>query len=434
MHGNYRVAVVLILVTVFSLGLTLQGFARSRAVVDSLVGTVEMKAKGSESWTPAVKNTVIKFGDTVRTGAESKAELLYDDGTIFRMASSTTVEMGVRSISMLQGNTWVKVVKRASKFEVITPTATAGVRGTVFDVEYASENQKTRVSVYSGKVLVSGAGKYRDRVVMLTQGSQTEVGAVPAKPRRFDYNQKAKEWAGQWTSSFRNQTGASEAASFFVQEGSVTATDAARTALQTRQTAASGSVSALQSQSTAIEEKIREKQRLDEEIIKRKNETLAAQTSILSMDPAERAKQLAVINKAVESSQKIVVDQAKLAASLSDVTAYEAELASLKSKVTASLDNSQMEVADRIFGQLQYDRLTTTDKQTLEQLLKQKQLTEAQKAEALKLMFDILNRKVDSVTSGNASLSDVLPASGSLDNSVDQAKNALLNTFKQQSK
>ncbi|PKK91727.1 MAG: hypothetical protein CVV64_03430 [Candidatus Wallbacteria bacterium HGW-Wallbacteria-1] len=433
MQKRVECAIVFVLVMFLAFTVNFPANARSRAVVDSFVGTVELMEKGSSEWKPAAKNSVVKFGDSFRTGADSRAELLYDDGTVFRMASATTIEMGVRSINMLQGNSWVKVVKRASKFEVITPTATAGVRGTVFDVEYQEKLRKTMVSVYSGKVLVSGKGQYRDRVVMLTQGAQTEVSGVPSKPRLFDSGKKANEWTNKWSNAFRGRGVGTSSAQFGQQQSGVsglTVTD--RPDVRDRHTETAATLTSSKTRSAAFEEKIRARQRVDEELSRRKTEAYATQSNLLSADPEERAKQLVVIGKAVENSKKIVVDQTKLAASLSDSDAYEKELTSLKEKVTSNLDGSQKDVADRIFGKLEYKRLTDTDKQTLTQLLKQKQLTETQKTQALKLMFDILNRKADAVNSGSVSMKDILPAGKDLDSSVDKAKNDLINSIRQQ--
>jgi len=99
-------------------------------------------------------------GDSVRTGKDSRAEISFGDGTSVRISDNSRLLVQqadtVRSLKLLWGKLWAKVAKLSSaqaRFQVETPTAVAGVRGTVFRVEIDADTT-TRVAVEEGEVEV----------------------------------------------------------------------------------------------------------------------------------------------------------------------------------------------------------------------------------------------------------------------------------------
>jgi ferric-dicitrate binding protein FerR (iron transport regulator) len=107
------------------------------------------KPAGGE-WQPAKDGMVILPGDEVRTAPGSKVNIVLDDGktgsaqlsggSLFRITAADTDSKTGDKTTMLDlavGKVLVHAekLKGGSKFEVRTPQATTGVRGTTFEVE-----------------------------------------------------------------------------------------------------------------------------------------------------------------------------------------------------------------------------------------------------------------------------------------------------------
>ncbi|MBI5804804.1 FecR domain-containing protein [candidate division TA06 bacterium] len=139
-------------------------------------------------------------GDSVRTGKGSLAEIGFADGTSIRLGEKTSLyiqraDSTDRSFKLFLGKLWTKVAKLSlkSQFTVETPTAVAGVRGTVFKVEIQPDSG-TRVAVEEGLVEVSGPGR-RGRMLRLAALRQSfmrkgldpsESGFDPQKENRWE--------------------------------------------------------------------------------------------------------------------------------------------------------------------------------------------------------------------------------------------------------
>ena len=140
------------------------------AAISAVTGDVSVKTHNAADFTPVGTRQRVGSGDTLKTGPQSSVDLNWVDGTRIRLAPNTT--MTVRSCQINQssgaetslfdlgiGKIWVRVLKllsQKSKFEVHTPTATAGVRGTIFSVQVDAAG-KTSVSVDEGAVAVNPA-------------------------------------------------------------------------------------------------------------------------------------------------------------------------------------------------------------------------------------------------------------------------------------
>jgi len=136
-------------------------------------------------------------GDSVRTGKDSRAELAFSDGTTLRLAENSRLYIQqadtVRSFKLLWGKIWSKVAKLADtgvRFQVETPTAVAGVRGTVFRVEIGPDST-SRVAVEEGEVDVYQPRLAR-RIVRLAALREAFVrrNAEPGEPRSFDLSRE----------------------------------------------------------------------------------------------------------------------------------------------------------------------------------------------------------------------------------------------------
>jgi hypothetical protein len=108
------------------------------------------------------KYSVIKGGETVKTGPESSVKIELSDGSSIFLGPNTQYTLPtnvcdlVRSGILGAGSLWTKVKKLigGGKFEVSTERACACVRGTEYTVEIVEENGKKYdiVKVYEGSV------------------------------------------------------------------------------------------------------------------------------------------------------------------------------------------------------------------------------------------------------------------------------------------
>lgn len=136
-------------------------------------------------WRPLREGQLLNSGDKIRTGTHGAVSIMFAGGTVARLDAGTTVEIravsargwtkgAVRSPEGAQANRtlaarlyqsagriWVHVVRRVNSvlsFEVETPAAVAGVRGTIFTVAVASQI-RTTVSVWEGVVDVKPSSR-----------------------------------------------------------------------------------------------------------------------------------------------------------------------------------------------------------------------------------------------------------------------------------
>ncbi len=141
-------------------GTQTQVVGRHRAFVVTVRGTVEVKTAGQTNWTAARANTEIRTGDRVRTGANSTCRLKVGDVGEFDVQASSEITVGnlqqvrttARAFFMLQRqitrddvamdlrsgdlrSSFNRQPGRVGNYNVHTPVAVAGVRGTKFELD-----------------------------------------------------------------------------------------------------------------------------------------------------------------------------------------------------------------------------------------------------------------------------------------------------------
>ena len=145
-----------------------------------LSGTATVVRQGAES--PLAIDQAINIADTVRTAADSRAEVTFTDGSILTVGPSSEVAVSFFApeasestalLDLVSGIARMTVNKATAwgRFEVRTTTAVASVRGTDYLVEALPE--KSSVFVAEGRVAVSsrvGAG-----TVVLREGQGVDV-------------------------------------------------------------------------------------------------------------------------------------------------------------------------------------------------------------------------------------------------------------------
>lgn len=126
---------------------TASAASNTSAEMTEIEGSVQVKRAGSEKSFKAFVRMKVDEGDTIITGTDSKAVLVYDDVEIIIPHSSVVVfsalgksgDKETTYITIKSGGVGCKVNKKlseGSKFEVRTPTAVMGIRGTEFYVQY----------------------------------------------------------------------------------------------------------------------------------------------------------------------------------------------------------------------------------------------------------------------------------------------------------
>ena len=166
---------------------------------------VEFRDNGGNSVEikPARINMVLPVNSIVKTGYSSLCDITMPDGSIIKLASDTYLKLDSLELSLserkqnaifslIRGQIKAKVgrlLNKDSGFCIMTDTALAGVRGTVYGVD--SKVDETDVLVFKGEVEVSSAqGKFAPIVVRKGQ-MVTVYDFAPTEPK--DISEETKE-------------------------------------------------------------------------------------------------------------------------------------------------------------------------------------------------------------------------------------------------
>lgn len=149
------------------------GAQKLTAEMTELSGSVQVIRGGGEKAFKAFKNMKLTEGDRVITGAKSWAKIRIDKDTTISLTENTKINIselkgskGAKqsSIKLQAGGVGAfikKLIKGGSRFEIKTPTAVMGVRGTEFFTGYS--NGQTDVRVLGGTVEIGGQTRGRGR-------------------------------------------------------------------------------------------------------------------------------------------------------------------------------------------------------------------------------------------------------------------------------
>ena len=169
--------------------------AEDVGAVAALEGTAEVPRGGA--LTPLAAGDVVQLGDHVRTAAASRAKLLFRDDSVLTLAESSELVVDEQvagaapttSFSLLLGKVRAIVNDRYSakgaEFEVKSPTAIAGVRGTSFIAGYDKGSDETQiVGLEHTTVVRSAADPNGNKKVMVGPGQSTTIkrGSMPSLP------------------------------------------------------------------------------------------------------------------------------------------------------------------------------------------------------------------------------------------------------------
>lgn len=148
------------------------------ARIDDVHGDVQKRAVGALGWEKVTPGEKVEEGSTIRTGPNSQADILTEQGHHFQVRSETTIEFtslqaDETKTRLDSGRVYSKVKKLKSQqtFTVQTPTAVCAVRGTEFDT--LAGHGGTLVAVYHGVVGVAALGSHDE--IRVPAGQMTSV-------------------------------------------------------------------------------------------------------------------------------------------------------------------------------------------------------------------------------------------------------------------
>jgi len=163
--------------------------AAAIATLRNLTGQVDILASGKLPAVAATNGAQLSSGDLIRTKSGASAEVVYLDGTLLRVGQRSRIDIGEHFSGGSPSSSEVRLVRGtvqavvdlsrittaapgAKRFQIRTPNAIAGVRGTDYTVAY--EKDQTNVLVTSGEVFVYNLVK-DGQIVNLTPGTLTTV-------------------------------------------------------------------------------------------------------------------------------------------------------------------------------------------------------------------------------------------------------------------
>lgn len=149
-------------------GPVLAAFKPSSAKVSFVKGTVVIQRMGTSTWLPAALKARVYPGDRIAAEPGSEAEITLDDGSVVKLRDRSLLVIdrmerqkrppasitGLRAVNGSVLGCIRKLASKESKFSVTTPTAVAGVRGTVFGIFVAGDT--TELDVLKGEVAIAG--------------------------------------------------------------------------------------------------------------------------------------------------------------------------------------------------------------------------------------------------------------------------------------
>ena len=120
-------------------------------VIKKFSGEVYVKRAEAQEWQPATVAMTLHEGDQIKTGEDSRAEILLDRRgqsgvVVLKEESLMRIKTAQQDPKSHQEKTLLDLAigrviifadreNKDSTFEVMTPTSTTGVRGTLFEVE-----------------------------------------------------------------------------------------------------------------------------------------------------------------------------------------------------------------------------------------------------------------------------------------------------------
>lgn len=168
--------------------------------ITKISGACEVMRVGELEWIKAEVNMRLYLNDRIRTKLISKATFKFDDGTIIDMEENTTIDIKELFEAKWTGRTkfemklWIgeisgtieKLKTKDSEFNIHTPVAIIGIRGTKIKVKVDSKG-KTTCYVREGKAQMRGIKESEDKwtSIKANEYSTCITGDEVTSPEKF---------------------------------------------------------------------------------------------------------------------------------------------------------------------------------------------------------------------------------------------------------
>jgi len=170
-------------------------------------GLVNFREKAKENWRPAVRQMKLSAGNWLQTGEDSKAIVAFGREAVLTADQNVVLEIkevaqetdGTIQVKteITNGKVWSLVERlktERSRYEVETPTAVAGVRGTAFMVKFDPETQSSRIAVAEGEVGVQSLGEKPAYVILKEKMATTVIYNQKPMPPSVIEAAEIAEW------------------------------------------------------------------------------------------------------------------------------------------------------------------------------------------------------------------------------------------------
>jgi ferric-dicitrate binding protein FerR (iron transport regulator) len=149
-----------------------------------IMGELQRRHPGTTLWEPVDSGSKIELDDTLSTGPDASASIVFMDTSVSRLSPNSTVQYTgpgrgpaprPSRVRLARGETWSVVEKGGPPFVVETQTAQAVVHGAEFGVG-VDAHERTTLQVKEGQVALQAGGA----TVMVGMGMQALV--LPGHP------------------------------------------------------------------------------------------------------------------------------------------------------------------------------------------------------------------------------------------------------------
>ena len=160
----------------------------------SLEGRVQLQRAGQSQWENAHQQLPVFNGDFVRTGRDGNAEILFADGSLYRISPNSLLEIHHQASEEAPGAVKMVVgrinVYTAGTSSTVTTDATETEikRDSRVAVDVAADNKETTVSAFQGSARVRSTGgdevviNEREAIIASARGSISEKLEIPDPP------------------------------------------------------------------------------------------------------------------------------------------------------------------------------------------------------------------------------------------------------------
>ena len=128
--------------------------------ISEIVGSILIKRSADSAWVKGRIKMPLYDKDAIRTKAESRCEISLVGSKVVRFGENalgliSAPSEGETTVKSAAGSVWINVKKLStpSNVNIVSPTSTAAIRGTVFGVD--CDTNGTNYTVFAGAVAVS---------------------------------------------------------------------------------------------------------------------------------------------------------------------------------------------------------------------------------------------------------------------------------------